>query len=242
MLNKNGILTIVLWSISVNWAVAAEPGVEAVKKSLRSVLPDTKPSSISPSVIPGVYEVVLDSEVVYVSENGRYLLQGNLIDLQEQENLTEARRARLRKTALEGVDEASMIVFSPEHVKHTVTVFTDIDCGYCRKLHSEIDEYNHRGIKIRYMAYPRAGMHSPSYRKAVSVWCADDRKQAITDAKKGKAVTPKTCPNPVAEHMALGAKLGVSGTPALVLDDGTLLPGYLSPLKLSRILEAHSTP
>jgi len=141
--------------------------------------------------------------------------------------------------AIDKLGEDSMIIFSPKNgkVKHTITVFTDIDCGYCRKLHSAIDEYNELGIRVRYLAYPRAGIGSASYDKAVAVWCAKDRKKAMTQAKNNQSVNSGKCANPVAEHFEMGSKIGVRGTPALVLESGQLVPGYVPPQRLAAILE-----
>ena len=129
-----------------------------------------------------------------------------------------------------------MIVFAPKVVKHTVTVFTDIDCPYCRRLHKEVPAMNELGIKVRYLAFPRAGVHSPSFKEAVSVWCAKNPAQALTDAKAGKKVPEVTCDNPVLQHMALGEQVGVTGTPAMVLEDGRMLPGYIPATRLAQLL------
>ena len=130
-----------------------------------------------------------------------------------------------------------MIIFPASKPRHTLTVFTDIDCGYCRKLHSDIDKYNDEGITVRYLPFPRSGPDTPSYYKAVSVWCSDDRRAALTRAKAGQDVPNATCDNPVRASLALGHKLGVNGTPALILEDGHLLPGYVPPKKLAQVME-----
>ena len=138
---------------------------------------------------------------------------------------------------LSKIDEDRMIVYGPDDAKHTITVFTDIDCGFCRRLHSEMDQYNKQGIAIRYLFYPRAGIGSDSYNKAVSVWCADDRHAAMDAAKAGKDIPSKTCDNPVEAHYELGQQMRVQGTPALVLSDGEIVPGYVPPAKLRRALD-----
>jgi len=145
--------------------------------------------------------------------------------------------ATTRVSALDKLGEDQMVVFSPKNPKHTVTVFTDIDCPYCRKLHQEMDGYLKEGIKVRYLFFPRAGIGSKSYDKAVSVWCSADRNQAMTDAKAGKDLGNKTCDNPVATHYKLGEELGVQGTPAIVTDDGRMIPGYLPPERLAAVFE-----
>jgi thiol:disulfide interchange protein DsbC len=209
---------------------------DAVRAGLEKALPGLKPDSVRPSPVPNLYEVLIGPQVVYVSSDGRYLVQGSIIDLQTQRDLTEPRRRKAVTDAVEAVGEDKMIIFGEGDAQHTVTVFTDIDCGYCRKLHSEIGKFNKAGIRVRYLFFPRAGVKSDSYAKAVSVWCADDRNQALTAAKAGKPVPPKTCDNPVREHMALGEALGVSGTPAIVLPGGKVIPGYVPPDRLAAYL------
>ena len=156
-------------------------------------------------------------------------------------DLTEARRNAVRLGALERVSEDDMVVFGPKTAPHTVTVFTDIDCGFCRRLHSEIGKYNANGIRIRYLFMPRTGKGSESYQKAVGVWCAKDRQQAMTDAKAGKDVPAQSCKNPVDSHMALADSMGLNGTPALILPDGELLPGYVPADRLKAVLEDQMT-
>jgi thiol:disulfide interchange protein DsbC len=196
------------------------------------------PDAVTEAPIKGIYEVSYGPKLYYVSLDGRYLFTGELYDLKNQTNLTENKRAGARLKILSGVDESSMIVYKAKgEEKHVITVFTDIDCGYCRKLHSGMAKMNELGITVRYMAYPRAGLNSPSYDKAVSVWCAKDRHKAMDQAKAGKPPEPATCDNPVKEQMALGQLVGVTGTPAIVLKDGTLMPGYLPPKQLALSLE-----
>jgi thiol:disulfide interchange protein DsbC len=211
--------------------------IDMVRQSLKVLLPDADVTSVAPAPLPGLYEVVVDMNVVYVTADGRYLIQGRIIDLEESADLTAPVEAKMKSTAMEAVGEENMVIYEPKETKHTVTIFTDIDCGFCRKLHAQMDEYNNRGIRIRYLFYPRAGAGSPSHRKAVAVWCADDRNQAMTLSKAGKKVEQKECENPVAEHYELGRRMGVTGTPSLVLDDGVMLPGYVPPDRLSAYLD-----
>lgn len=213
------------------------PAAEKVRQGVARVLPDLQIDEVTLSPVPGLYEVVIGQRLVYVTEDGRYLLQGNLVDLQQQKNLTEPRLNDIKARALSEVSEDSMVIFGPEDAKHTVTVFTDIDCGYCRKLHGEMAKYNDAGIRVRYLFFPRAGVDSPSYRKAVSVWCADNRNEAMTVAKTGATLEDRDCPNPVREHMALGQQMGVTGTPALVLESGAMVPGYVPAERLLGMLE-----
>jgi len=205
--------------------------------AIRQALGDVKPASVEPTPVSGLYEVVVGSSVVYMSADGRYMLQGELVDVQNRVSLTEPRRRQVTRTVIESVGEDNMIVFKPEKEKHEITVFTDIDCGYCRKLHNEMDQYLNEGIKVRYMMFPRAGVRSESYKKAVAVWCAEDRNGALTDAKNGKAVEMKTCDNPIDLHMSLVQQLGARGTPFIVLEDGSTQPGYVPAKKLSQLLD-----
>jgi thiol:disulfide interchange protein DsbC len=166
------------------------------------------------------------------------MVQGRMIDLDKREDLTEPRKAAARQQAVNKVGEDNMVIFGPDKYDHTVTVFTDIECGYCRKLHREIADYGAEGIRVRYVFYPRAGADSASYKEAVSVWCSDDRRKAMTDAKSGKKLEAKSCSNPVRKHMELGELLGISGTPAIVLENGDMVPGYVPAKRLAAILES----
>ena len=205
---------------------------EVMKKELGA-----EPTSIIASPIKGLYEVTIPPRIFYVSHDARYIMLGNLVDLETKKSLTQEKTAVARVAAVEQMGEDSMIVFAPEKVKHTITVFTDIDCGYCRKLHNEIAQFNKLGIKVRYMAYPRAGVGSESFKKAVAVWCAKDRNKAMTTAKNGGKVEYKECENPIAKHFQLGQDLGVNGTPAMILENGQIYPGYAPADKLLTVLD-----
>jgi thiol:disulfide interchange protein DsbC len=221
--------------------LAAEPAKPDLSQ-LQAVLGGEKPDSVNPTGIPGLYEVVLKSQILYLSQDGRFAVQGDLIDLRARNNLTETRRDDLRARAVAAVGEDKMIIFAPAGpAKHTVTVFTDVDCGFCRKLHREIGDYNQNGIKVRYLMYPRAGIGSDSYDKAVSVWCAEDRRDALTRAKRGETIEQKSCPNPVKEEYELGQSLGLRGTPTIILENGQMVPGYVSPTALAKMLDDNSS-
>lgn len=212
--------------------------VKAITAVLAKINPGTQPDKVAPSPVPGLYEAVYGPQVIYVSKDGAYLIEGDLFDVRRRVNLTEQKRESGRAGVVNAIDLKTMIIFKPKgETKHTITAFTDIDCGYCRKLHKQIAEYNDLGIEVRYLAYPRAGVNSPSYDKAVSVWCSDNRQQAMTLAKSGKTPEKKTCDNPVKQHMAAAREVGVTGTPSLVLDSGKLLPGYVEPKRLIKILD-----
>ena len=228
--------------ISVAFAVSAlfsgtlRADESAVKEAIGKAMPSVKIDSVKPSEIKGVFEVMIGANVFYVSEDGKYLLQGHLVDLASRTDLTEEKLSGARKTAIDKVGEENMIIFKPKIGKYKVTVFTDIDCGYCRKLHSEIDQYLAEGITVRYMFYPRAGKGSDSYKKAVSVWCADDRNAALTEAKKGSTPKEKTCTNPVDQHMQLAQDFDARGTPLIVTEKGNQLPGYVPAKQLAEML------
>jgi thiol:disulfide interchange protein DsbC len=210
--------------------------VANIKAALAKAAPDAVIDSVTPSPLPGLYEVMVGTQIMYVTGDGRYFIEGRIVDLKTREDLTEPRLASVRKAAVGAIPENDMVIFAPPKYDHTVTVFTDIDCPYCAKMHSKIDEYEAEGIRVRYLFFPRTGAHSPSYNDAVSVWCADDRNQALTDAKAGKKIPTKTCDNPVDEHMAVGQKVGVSGTPAIMLETGDMIPGYVEPKRLAQMI------
>ncbi len=212
----------------------------AVRQALTQSMPSVKVEGIKPSEIKGLYEVVVGGNIFYVSENGKYLIQGHMIDVAEHTDLTEAKLGGTRKQALEKLGQDKMIVFKPKIAKYTVSIFTDIDCGYCRKLHSEIDQYMAEGITIQYLFFPRAGKGSDSYTKAISVWCADDRKAALTAAKKGDTPPLKTCNHPIDAHMQLADEFEVKGTPMIVTEKGNIYPGYLPAKQLAAALEEES--
>ncbi|PPD40279.1 MAG: disulfide bond formation protein DsbC [Methylobacter sp.] len=231
------LLKIAALSVTALTLAVAHADENAIKQSIGKSMPDVKIDSVKPSEVKGIYEVVVGSNILYATEDGKYLFQGRLIDIESRTDLTERKLATSRLAALDKIGEDKMIIFKPKINKYTVSIFTDIDCGYCRKLHSEIDQYMAQGITIRYLFFPRAGKGSESYNKAVSVWCAKDRNAALTAAKKDQAVATKTCDNPVDEHMALAADFDVKGTPMIVTEKGNIYPGYLPAKELVEALE-----
>lgn len=208
----------------------AENGDKLVER-LQALRPDIPIENVASTPIPGIYALELaGGTVFYGTEDGRYLFAGDLYELGDDElvNLAEAGRTSKRQKLLAQVDKDDMLVFSPKGpTKAAINVFTDVDCGYCQKLHQEVPELNAMGIEVRYLAYPRAGVGSQSYQKIVSAWCADDPNAALTKLKARQTIPAATCDNPVADQYQLGREMGVSGTPAIVLKDGTLLPGYM---------------
>jgi thiol:disulfide interchange protein DsbC len=209
----------------------------AIRQAMTKSMPSVKVDSVKPAVVKGLFEVVVGANIYYVSEDGKYLLQGRLVDVAARKDLTEEKLNVTRKLSIEKMGQANMIVFKPKITKYTVTIFTDIDCGYCRKLHSEIDQYLAQGITIQYLFFPRAGKGSDSYNKAVSVWCAEDRNAALTAAKKDQKLPEKTCDNPIDEHMQLAAEFDVKGTPMIISENGNVYPGYLPAKQLVEALE-----
>jgi thiol:disulfide interchange protein DsbC len=218
-------------------AAPTTAGDAAIRESLTKVVPGVKISAIRPSPLAGIREVVVEGQILYVSNDGKLLFQGSIIDLNTRTNLTEISEAGERRTILAAVPAAQKISFAPAKPKYRVTVFTDIDCGYCRKLHEQITEYNKLGIAVDYLFYPRAGIGSESFQKAVNVWCAPDRKVAMTTSKAGKTLPKKNCTNFVSADFTLGQKIGVDGTPAVYAANGAQIGGYLSPADMLKALE-----
>ena len=236
MRSINIITALVLWAgLAPTHADGGIPA--ALTARLEALAPDIDPDHIAETPVAGLYEVRFGSTIVYVSGDGRYLFQGDLMDLDTRRNVTERARDSMRAEAVGGLGEEGMIVFAPDKVKYTVTVFTDVDCPYCVKLHRQMADYNRLGIKIRYTAFPRAGIPSPTYDKTVSVWCASDPHTAIGDAKMGRSVETRRCDNPVREHYEIGRAVGVTGTPAIVLESGEIVPGYVPPEDLAQMLD-----
>ncbi|HET9679619.1 MAG TPA: thioredoxin fold domain-containing protein [Gammaproteobacteria bacterium] len=210
---------------------------EAIKQLAQQLRID--PQAIKPAPMAGFYEVSLGAHIVYISADGRYLLRGDIIDLQNQVNLSEQRRAETRLDLIAAVPENRIIKYPAKDQQHVITAFIDIDCGYCRKLHSEMEAINARGISVHYLFFPRAGVGSSSWHKAQAVWCAADRKSALDRAMQGLPVTSADCDaSAILAQYQLGQKVGVSGTPAIVVDDGELIRGYLPANQLLRVLES----
>jgi thiol:disulfide interchange protein DsbC len=225
-------------------AATAAPGVALTgpvearaHAALKSIDPNIQVDRLSPAPIPGFREAIVGGQVLYVSDDGKYLLQGSLFDIQNKRDLSQVGISVLRRDELAKIPAQDKIVFAPAKPKHTIEVFTDIECGYCRKMHQDIAEYNRLGIAIEYLAFPRAGTASPDFRNMESVWCSPNRQKALTDAKNGVAVAPKSCTNPVNMQYQIGQKIGLQGTPMLVTREGVALPGYMPPAALLQALD-----
>ncbi len=218
-------------------ANAAQADVDKATQALRTLVPEAPIESVSDAPIEGFYEMVVNGNILYVSEDGKYLIQGMVFDIDNRVDLTEARKAGIRLEVMQDAPVAERIVFPAKDKKYTVTVFTDIDCGYCRKLHEEVPEYNALGIEVEYMWYPRAGIGSDSYRKAVAVWCDKDQQGAMDQAKAGVDPGNRTCTNPIEAQYNLGGKAGINSTPSMIFENGVLAPGYMPPDQLLQRLQ-----
>ncbi|HEY5666072.1 MAG TPA: DsbC family protein [Gammaproteobacteria bacterium] len=215
--------------------VLAQEALQPTREDIAARLNGVVAEDLKDSALDGFYEVNVGSRVAYISVDGRFLFEGELYDLQQSQNLTEVSRSRARVDLLEDVDRETMIVFSPEEgpVEHTITIFTDIDCGYCRQFHREIEQVTALGIEVQYLFFPRTGPDTDSWFKAERVWCAEDRNSALTSAKLGGHVPEVTCvANPVAAHYDIGNQVGVTGTPSIYTSGGRHIGGYLPPQQL----------
>ena len=211
-------------------ASAADPRVALLK-----LLPaGSKLEDLRPSPIAGIYEFAQGAEISYLTADGKYFIDGNLYDMKSRDNLTEALRTHARIALINSVPESEMLIFSPPNPKYTITVFTDVDCAYCRKLHSQIAEINRLGIRVRYMFFPRTGPGTESWKKAEVVWCSANRNEALTRAKAGATLDMnKVCaPTPVKREYELGENIGVRGTPAIITESGDYINGYMEPREL----------
>lgn len=220
-------------------SAVAQPSKEEIAARLNNVSPE----DITESPLPGVYQVQVGSRVAYISADGRYLIQGDLYDIESSRNLTEAARASSRIDMLAEVPAEQMMIFpaADGEPKHTITIFTDIDCGYCRQFHREIAQVSDLGIEVRYLFYPRTGPNTDSWFKAEKVWCSgpDLRNAALTKAKLGGEVPEASCgENPVSSHWDLGHEIGVTGTPSVIAGNGEVIGGYLAPDMLLQRLES----
>jgi len=210
-----------------------DPRADIVKKIDGLKLEDVRMTPVN-----GIYEITRGSEISYTTSDGRYVILGDMVDIDSDQNLSENRRRTIRQRLIDTVPESEMLVFSPKNPKYTITVFTDIDCGYCRRLHSQIAEYNRLGIRVRYLFYPRTGPDTDSWHKAESVWCAPNRLDALTRAKNGEEIKSPKCPTDIVKRdWELGHKLAVEGTPAIFLASGEMLPGYAPPTTLLQYLK-----
>lgn len=208
----------------------AADDIAELQKAIADRLPQVEVTRIDATPVSGIYQVIVGPQVVYMTRDAQYMIDGDLVDLTTRKNFTEDAKAAIRMSEIEEFGEDDMVVYTPEKVKHTITVVTDINCPYCRRLHTEMPQYMENGIKVRYIFMPLKG--NEDINKTVSVWCADDRNAALDIAKAGGEIEAKKCDNPIMKHMELARKLGVRGTPAIILENGEMLPGYVPVNKL----------
>lgn len=237
---RTGVFALLACALAPVMALAEDADFSAVEAKLRELAPGAISIALSETPIDGLLQAQIGNEFVYVSSDGVYLLQGTMFNMDTRENVTDQAKSVLRKELLTGLDPAQQISFVPEDPDYELLVFTDIDCGYCRKLHDQVEAYNDEGIGIHYLAFPRAGPGSHSFDKFVSVWCADDQQSALTLAKSGDEPDPQQCDNPIESQYQLGRDVGVTGTPALLTPEGQLIPGYMAPADLRARLDALS--
>ncbi|GAB6389160.1 DsbC family protein [Stutzerimonas marianensis] len=232
------LIAAVSFGLASSFVLAAD-AEQAIRDSLNAIQPDMPIEAIAESPMPGVYQVQLKGgRQLYASADGQFLIQGYMYQFKDGQatNLTEQAQSRSVAKAIEAVPTSEMVVFAPENPKAHITVFTDTDCGYCQKLHSEVPELNRRGIEVRYMAFPRQGMGSHGANTLTNVWCAKDRQAAMNKAKAREDVPAASCDNPVAKQYELGQLIGVQGTPAIVLSDGQMIPGYQPAPQLAELV------
>lgn len=206
-------------------ASAADDGVEKLRSALAKTMPNVRPTKITHSPIEGMYQVIVGTQVVYMSVDAQYMIEGDLFNLRTQENITEDAKSAIRLKTLDELGDESMVIYRPEKVENIITVITDIDCPYCRRLHGEIPDYMKNNVEVRYVFMPLKG--ADDMKKTVSVWCSDDQQLALDIAKAGGEIDEKKCDNPIQKHLSVARDLGVRGTPAIILEDGQMLPGYV---------------
>lgn len=221
-------------ALGVVLASAAFADEAQIKKALHELDPNSVIHSIKPSKINGLYEVVIGSEVYYASENGKYVFTGDIYDASTRKNITDITRGQLALKIISKVGDRGMIIYEPKtKVRQTLTVFTDVDCPYCRKFHEDLPQHLANGIRVRYVMFPLRGTQSGVYRKEVNVWCSSDRKKAFDTVKAGGSIKEKDCTNPILDNYVLAHKLGVDSTPTLMTEKGILIKGYLPPAHLA---------
>lgn len=222
-------------------SAADDAELDQVRQRVAEMFDMIDADDVKASPVDGWYTIQKGSMVAYISADGRYLLQGDMIDLDEQVNLSENVRTDARRELMATVTDEQLIVFTPEEVKYSVAVFTDVECSYCRRLHSQINEYMAQGIEVRYLLYPRNGPASRAWNTSEEVWCASDQQNALTMAKLDRKFETSACDSStVQDHYVIGRDVGLSGTPAIVLEDGTLIGGYLAPDQLAAALEKNA--
>ena len=211
-------------------SIFADDAIEQLKQKLKIKMPGIDITQITKSPVDGLFQVISGSQVVYMTKDARYMVDGDLVDLMSKRNFTEEAKSGMRMASIDSLGEDQMLIYTPKKIEHTVTIITDINCPYCRRLHDEMDEYMKLGVRVRYIFMPLKGQDD--FDKTVSVWCSEDRNLSLDIVKSGGSVESKKCDNPIKQHLALSRKMGVRGTPAIIMEDGTMLPGYVPISKL----------
>ena len=222
--------------------ISQEINKAQIQQMVRKIIPEFLIEDVVP--LPGIFQVIANSEVFYASSDGHYLIHGDLLDLTKNKatiNQTAEIRKKIWLKALSDININEMIVFSPPvaAMKNFITVFTDVDCLFCQRFQQEINKITDLGVEVRYLAFPRQGLGSDSYNKAVSIWCSDDPKSMMTISVHGAIPPSKSCDAPIAKHYALGRKLHIQGTPTIIFADGTMSAGYKSPDELAKSALEH---
>jgi len=225
--DTDGVDTDVIVTDAVETDIMETDVSELVMDRLSERLPGIPFSNITQSAVPGLFEVIADGQIYYVSESAEYLIDGSLIRLEDRANLTDARLGAIHMDLIDEIDESEMLIYEPETPsERSITVFTDISCGYCRRLHAELDQLLEEGVRVRYLMFPRAGLDSQGHKDLESVWCADNPQEAMDIAKAGGEIVPKTCDTPIEKHVELAQRIGLRGTPLIYIDSGEKIPGY----------------
>lgn len=210
---------------------------ERILQAVTVLQEDIQVTSITPAPVPGLYQVLIGADVLYFTADARYVIRGEIYDLQQRRNITGEQLAQVRVQRLLALTPEEYIEFPAREKKHTVYVFTDTDCGYCRAMHAKINDYNRLGISFRYLAYPRNGLQAETAGIMRRIWCAEDRQEALSLAKRGRAVYAAACADPVDAQYQLGEEMRITGTPAVFSDTGRYLSGYISPEELLVLLQ-----
>lgn len=218
--------------------------IQKIKLFLKKSIGPSYEYLVEQTEIKEIYSASFGMQVIYLTADLKFVFKGDIYNTFNGENITFAIKQKLRATAFASLDKTTMISFLPKESlteKNSIYVFTDIDCGYCRKFHDEVDELNKMGINVHYLAFPRAGQKGSTFEKMVSVWCSSERNEALSTAKKGKKISKITCENPINEHYELGVEIGLKGTPAVYSEDGTVLGGFVSAKDMKNFLESKNT-
>ncbi len=232
----------VVLCISGTAAADDPPSLDKLRGLVEASLPGVAITSVADTPAEGLYELVVDGTIYYVDSKGEFLIEGNLIQLSSRENLTEARLGTLHMSMLADMSEEDMLIYEPdEPTGRSITVFTDISCGFCRRLHADLDQLLDEGVAVRYLLFPRAGLGSPAHQALEDVWCNDNPQEAMTVAKAGGKVESASCANPIESHVALATQVGLRGTPLIYTDSGIRIPGYRDPAELVSLVKS-STP